>query len=99
MRKPNRMVAGLVALNVVTVVALAASMSGVSFVSSAQAQPDGEPVKTPPFNSAERFNQMVVQLEAVNKKLGDLEKKLSSGISVKVTEMPEVVVKDPSKKK
>lgn len=99
MRKPNRFVAGLVALNAVTLVALVASMTGGMFPTAMAQSDQPEPPRTSPFNSAERLNQMIVQLESMNRKLDGLEKKLSTGISVKVTEMPEVIVKDPSKKK
>ncbi len=97
MRKPNRLVVALVALNACSIAALLASISGVGVLPVASAQPD-QP-KPSPFNSGEKLNQMVVQLESMNRKLTDLEKKLTSGISVKVTEMPEVIVRDPAKKK
>lgn len=97
MRKSNRLIAALLAVNAVALVALAASVGGSSVLPVAGAQP--EPERASPFNAGEQRKQMIVQLEQMNKKLADLEKKLSSGISVKVVEMPEVIVKDPSKKK
>ncbi|MGE3107917.1 MAG: hypothetical protein AB7G11_10130 [Phycisphaerales bacterium] len=97
MRKPNRLIAGLLAFNAVSLVALVASMSGAGMVPQARA--DQPEVDKTPFNASEQRNRIIAQLETMNKKLADLEKKLSTGISVKVTEMPEVIVKDPTKKK
>lgn len=105
MRKPNRTIAALLTLNAVTLVALVAVVGEGSLLPRAQAsvpeQPDKDPAKPSPFNSGEKLNQIATQMDAVARKLADIEKKLNSGLSVKVTEMPEVVVKDtttPKKK-
>lgn len=47
-----------------------------------------------PFNSAEQRKQMIQQLTQINERLTKIETKLNSGISVKVTEMPPVIMKD-----
>lgn len=103
MRKPNRIIAALLALNAVLLVAVVAVLGEGGLLPRAQAalpdQPDKDGGKATPFNTGEKINQISVQVEAMSRKLGDIEKKLNSGISVKVTEMPEVVVKDPASKK
>ena len=102
MRKSNRLVAALFAVNAVLLFSLVAVMGGraVTPVASASlpAQPEPE-TTTPPFNAAEQRKQMITQLDQISARLVTIEKKLNSGISVKVTEMPEVIVRDNSKKK
>jgi len=100
MRKPSRLTPMLIALNVVTAVIAVSALTGESVVPRAQAaEPQPEDKGGSPFNATEQRKQMIAQLDVITRKLGDLEKKLNTGINVKVTEMPEVVVKDPSKKK
>jgi len=102
MRKPNRVIAALLALNAILTVAVVALVADGGLLPKAAAalpdQPDKDPGKSP-FNTGEKINQISGQVDAIAKKLIDIEKKLNSGISVKVTEMPEVIIKDPAKKK
>ena len=52
----------------------------------------------PPFNSTEDRKQIIFQLTDMNQRLGRMEAKLNSGVSVKVTEMPPVVIKEAANK-
>ena len=45
---------------------------------------------TPPFNSAADRKALIEQLSELNNKVARIEAKLTSGISVKVTEMPAI---------
>lgn len=54
--------------------------------SSAAAQPKSD--QPTPFNPSERQMQMVQQLTEMNQRLGRIETKLGSTLTVKVTEMP-----------
>jgi len=59
----------------------------------------GEPPDSlSPFNSGEQRRQMILQLTEMNQRLTRIEAKLNSGLSVKVTEMPAVTVKNPEGK-
>jgi hypothetical protein len=84
------------------------SQLGSSFTGEASAQvrttgtPDptttqGTPTTSPPFNAAEQRQQQTAALDQINRRLAAIEAKLNSGISVKVTEMPAVIVKEPAK--
>src|SRR5262245_54893368 len=103
MRKPNRLNVALVCLNVATLGMLVARGGGAAPANAALPddaflQPEKDGVKESPFNAGEQRKQIIAQLETANKKLAAIEKKLDGGLSVKVTEMPAVIVKDPSKK-
>lgn len=50
-----------------------------------------------PFNATEQRKQIIEQLKQVNDRLAKVETKLNTGISVKVTEMPAVTVKETPK--
>lgn len=50
-----------------------------------------------PFNATEQRKQMIAQLVQMNERLTRVETKLNTGISVKVTEMPPVTVKEAGK--
>lgn len=50
-----------------------------------------------PFNATEQRKQIIAQLVQMNERLTRVETKLTTGISVKVTEMPPVTVKEPAK--
>lgn len=93
MRKPtttNTVLLGVI--GVLSLVAITRFDSG----SSAFAQP--VPTADPPFNAAEQRKQMVLALQQMNTRLGAIENKLNGGLTVKVTEMPPVIIKDPTKK-
>lgn len=66
---------------------------------AAAARPDPEKGDTiSPFNAGDQRRQMITQLTEMNQRLGRLESKINSGLTVKVTEMPAVTVKDTSGK-
>ena len=94
MRKPSRTNFVLLALIGMLGIVLVSRgpASPASLTSAALAQP--QPTTQPPFNSADERKQMVMQLEQINKRLTNIETKLNSGISVKVTEMPAITIKD-----
>lgn len=50
-----------------------------------------------PFNATEQRKQIIAQLTQMNERLTRMEAKLNTGISVKVTEMPPVTVKEAGK--
>jgi hypothetical protein len=50
--------------------------------------------RTPPFNSAAERQAILLQLTQINEKLTRVEAKLNAGVSVKVTEMPAITVKN-----
>lgn len=89
---------------------LGVSTSGL-FLSSAMAQTrttpggnpagetTGEPVTSPPFNATEQRNRVISQLDQMNHRLATIEAKLDKGLSVKVTEMPAVIVKENNTEK
>jgi hypothetical protein len=100
MRKPNRLNACLLILNVAVLGTALVRFGGTApeAATANAAQPAGEPTKETPFNAADQRKQMITQLDLINKRLAAIEKKLDSGLNVKVTEMPAVIIKDPSKK-
>jgi hypothetical protein len=51
-------------------------------------------VTEPPFNAADQRKQIIEQLKTLNDKVTTLQGRFDKGISVKVTEMPAVVIKD-----
>ncbi len=87
---------------------LGVSASGM-FLASASAQtrstpagnptgePSGEPLTTPPFNATAQRNMMIQQLDQINRRLTAIESKMDKGLSVKVTEMPAVIVRENDK--
>lgn len=54
-------------------------------------------VTEPPFNATEQRKQMIEQLRSLNDKVSAMQARLDKGLSVKVTEMPPVIVKDSGK--
>jgi hypothetical protein len=48
----------------------------------------------PPFNAAEQRKMMIQALEKLNTRLSAIENKINTGLTVKVTEMPPVVIKE-----
>ncbi len=65
--------------------------------SSALAQDKIAPENT--LNAAEQRKQINLNLVQIQDRLGRIEAQLKSGISVKVTEMPPVTMKDPASPK
>lgn len=61
---------------------------------AAFAQQGGTPTTAPPWNAQQDRQENIRLLTSINDRLTKIETKLNSGISVKVTEMPAVVVKD-----
>src|SRR5262245_32230563 len=102
MKKPTRTNLVLGATAMALALTLAAKMGGANVMASAEAQPPARPPEQPsvdtPFNAAEQRKQAIIQLQEINRRLTSIEQRMSSGLSVKVTEMPEVRVKDPSRK-
>ncbi|MGQ0627058.1 MAG: hypothetical protein ACT4PL_03040 [Phycisphaerales bacterium] len=82
---------------------LLAGLTGIKFPPEAAAQTQsrgagGENVNDPPFNAAGQRKQMIEQLTMLNERIARLEARLDKGLSVKVTEMPAVMVKTPDSK-
>lgn len=78
-------------------VLIGALMTPMLAPSPASAQDRGDKTASDgpsPFNSGDQRRQMIAQLTEMNSRLTKIEAKLNSGLSVKVTEMPAVVVKD-----
>jgi hypothetical protein len=94
MRKPTTTNAILLAIIGVLALALIARAPGAG---AAWAQP-GQPTNDPPFNAAEQRKQMLIALQQMNTRMQAIENKLNTGLNVKVTEMPPVVIKDSPKK-
>jgi hypothetical protein len=92
MHKPNKTNAVLLAIiGVLALIIIARPGS-----SSAWAQTSAT---EPPFNAAEQRKHMILSLQQINTRLSVIEAKLNAGLSVKVTEMPPVIVKEPASKK
>ena len=64
---------------------------------AAQAQDTPRGQLESPFNATEQRKQIIAQLTQMNERLTRMETKLNTGISVKVTEMPPVMVKEAGK--
>ncbi len=60
---------------------------------SGPAEAAAQSTATPPFNATAQRDQMVKKLNELNSRLQRIESKLDSGISVKVTDMPAVQVR------
>lgn len=95
MRKQTKIIAVLAPALTFSALFLAAQLS--DGVASAQ-PPKGVPTTTPPFNSTEERKQLLNMMTEVNQRLGRIEAKLNAGLSVKVTDMPPVVVQSGDKK-
>jgi hypothetical protein len=93
MRKPTTTNAVLLTIIGVLTLALVARGAGTQAAWAQDSQPGD-----PPFNAAEQRKQMILALQQMNTRMGAIETKLNAGLSVKVTEMPPVVIKDPAKK-
>ncbi len=101
MKKPTRTNLVLGASTVALALMLTATMGSTSVLPVAAAQPAAaaaQPAETQ-FNAMDQRKQMIVLLEQMNRRLTTIEAKLNSGLSVKVTEMPEVKIKESSTKK
>lgn len=59
-----------------------------SLVSPSQASAQGESDAGGPFSAAQQRKDMIAELRQINSRLERLESKLSSGLTVKVTDMP-----------
>lgn len=94
MRNPTKVNAILLAIIGVLALALVARGPGSG---AAWAQP-GQPTNDPPFNAAEQRKQMLLALQQMNTRMQAIENKLNAGLTVKVTEMPPVVIKETPKK-
>jgi hypothetical protein len=92
MRKPSKTNAVLITIIGVLLIGLFARPDA-----RAWGQP-GDPVVDPPFNATEQRRQMILALQQMNTRLGAIETKINSGLTVKVTEMPPVIIKDTQKK-
>jgi hypothetical protein len=92
MRKPTKTNAVLLSIIGVLAIFAIARSDGAA----ALAQPS---LTEPPFNAAEQRKQMLLALQQMNTRLGAIENKLNSGLNVKVTEMPPVIIKDQPAKK
>lgn len=83
---------------VVAALLLAASAGSQAFGPSvASAQPSDDSVqagRTPPFNSAAERQAMISLLTQINERMARIETKLNTGLSVKVTEMPAISIKN-----
>ena len=98
MRKPSPTNVVLATTTVVLAFALGAQMGGSGASPAAYAQAQPEDTTTPPFNAAEQRKQTYIQMVETNRRLAAIEQKLAAGISVKVTEMPDVKIKEPGRK-
>ena len=99
MRKPTRTNLVLGATSLALALALGAQLGGTSVLPSAYAQPKpGDDQPDTPFNAMEQRKQMIVQLTEMNRRLTTIEQKITTGLSVKVTEMPDVRLKDQARK-
>ena len=96
MQKPSRTNVVLATTTMALAFALGAQMGGSGAMPAASARP--EDTTTPPFNAAEQRKQTVIQLADINKRLQSIEQKLTAGLSVKITEMPDVKIKEPGKR-
>lgn len=92
MRKPTKTNAVLLAIIGVLLIALVARPDSLAFAQS------GDPVTDPPFNATEQRRAMILALQQMNTRLAAIETKINTGLTVKVTEMPPVVIKESAKK-
>ena len=90
----------LVALRPIALV-LAGLLSGAFFADMLRpAAAFGQDAKIPPeklLNSADQFRYMVAGINQTNERLTRIENLLSTGVKVKVTEMPPVTMKESGK--
>lgn len=91
MRKPSA--TNAVLLVIIGVLALTLLVRVDPGAGVAQAQ-----TTEPPFNATEQRKQMIAALTQMNSRLATIETKLSTTLSVKVTELPPVVIKDDERK-
>lgn len=96
MRKPTTTNAILLAVIGVLTLAL---ITRADPQAAAWAQPGAQPTAEPPFNASEQRKQMISSLQQMQTRLAAIESKLNGGLTVKVTEMPPVVIKEPANKK
>lgn len=78
-------------------VAIGSMFSDALRPSAAMAQDTPRGQLESPFNATEQRKQIIAQLTQMNERLTRMETKLNTGISVKVTEMPAVIVKEQGK--
>lgn len=94
MRKPSKTNAILLSIIGVMIIGFVTRFDTGSLAAWAQpAQTD------PPFNAAEQRKQMILALQQLNTRLQAIEGKLGGTVSVKVIEMPPVIIKEPAAKK
>ena len=89
MRKPTTTNAFLLA-----VIGVLSLLAVARFDAGASAWAQGGQTTDPPFNAAEQRKMMIQALEKMNTRLTAIENKINTGLSVKVTEMPPVVIKE-----
>jgi hypothetical protein len=92
MRKSTYLNAVLTAAVVLLALNLVATLSESRWPATASAQPRGEPVVSPPFNSGEDRKVLIAQLESANQRLAAIEARLDKGFNVVVTKMPPVTI-------
>jgi hypothetical protein len=96
MRKPTT--TNTVLLVIIAALTLALVTRGDTSA-AAWAQGGTQPTAEPPFNASEQRKVMIASLQQMQTRLAAIESKLNGGLTVKVTEMPPVVIKEPAAKK
>lgn len=94
MRKPTTANTVLLAIIGALLITLIARTDSNSMTAWAQPQPSD-----PPFNAAEQRKQMILALQQMNTRMAAIESKLNGNLTVKVTEMPPVIIKETPAKK